>query len=170
MLNWLILYNLPMSYCLYFYNHNRVVVAGLEGVTAKGLGKFHIRAWVLGFFLCVAILADGLENPLGAGYVAWWKAYTCEHSALLWLVVVVPMTLALWGLKVITFLVSKGPGIYLDPKNPLPNLCKINMRTPFFWNTVLWAWLLGSPWLPFEACFLRIFLLRQMPRVVLGTL
>jgi len=159
-----------MSYWLCFYNHNRVVVPGTEEATAKGLGKFHLRAWGLGFLLLVAILADGLGNPLGAGYARWWTSYTCEHSAFLWCVVVVPLTLVFWGLKVITFLVAKGPGTYVAPQNPLPNLHKINMRTPFFWNTVFWAWFLGSAWLPFGACFLRIFLLRQMPGVVLGTL
>jgi len=153
MLNWIVMYGLTMSFWLRFYLHNRVVVPGKERRALLWFSTFAIRSWLQGFTILVGLMS-GIP---GKGYAAWWENYFVDHSMIVWFLTSLPLTIALYGVKEITFLVMKAPGGYGWWGNSQPSLHKIRMGVPTFWNVVFWLWLLGSPSLPFFTCFLRIW-------------
>ena len=164
MLNWMVLYGLGMSFWLRFYHHNRVVVPGMESNMLAGLGKWTVRIWLQGFVIIVGFM-DGVP---GKGYADWWEYYSVDHSMIFWFLTTVPLTIALYLLKEITFQVLKSPGGYGWWEKNQPTLHKINMGVPTLWNVVFWGWLLLSPSLPFFSCFLRIFCLGSSASAIFG--
>ena len=143
-----------MSFWLRLYHHGRVVVPGNEGAGVAGFSKFWLRSWIIGFVIVMGIRAG---FP-GEGYAAWWTTYSADHSMVLWFCTTLPLSLALYVFKEITFQVMARPGDYSWFDMSPPPLHKINMGIPTKWNVVFWAWLLFSPTLPFFTCFFRIFL------------
>lgn len=154
MLNWMILYGFIMSFWLRLYHQGRLIVPGNEGAGVAGFARFWLRAWVIGFVMVMGLRA-GIP---GDGYVQWWQTYSVEHSMVLWFFTTLPLTVALYLVKEITFHVTAKPGGYHWFEKGPPPVHRISMGLTTVWNIVFWAWILLSPTLPFYKCFIRIFL------------
>jgi hypothetical protein len=160
MLNWWALYGVLVSFWLIFHHHHKVIAPGSpEGVRVPVYLKVVQTVFFVGT-LCLS-LSNTSVTGFGAGYATWWQDYADEHSMLVWGLVVVPITIGLWTLKRVVFQVMAKPGHYdwwrADPKGQ-PCLHRLDMTTPCLLNLVFYGWLLLSPWLPFQRCFLRGFL------------
>ena len=157
MLNWLLLYSILMSVFLRAYYHGKVVVPGKERSVLKKAFLGYVRA-VCWTFVTILGAAGGIPGP---GYREWWLNYSTEHSMILWWVLVVPLTVGLYAVKEMTYYAMRRPGHYGMFEGPIPDVCKLNMRLPLFWNVLYWGWLVFCPFLPFFDCFVRIFLLHS---------
>jgi hypothetical protein len=155
----MILYSVIVSFWLSFYHHGRVVVPGHE---VAGLGAVRgvvSRSWILGLVMTLGLFA-GIP---GRGYAQWWEASTSNQSMVLWAVMTVPLTVALWVLKEITFQVMAKPSVYAWFGHQPPSVHKTSMVIPTVWNVVFWVWLPFTPTLPFYKSFIRVFWVAPSP-------
>ena len=157
MLNWFIAYSIVLSFVYRLHYHHKVVAPG-NGVAIL---KWAAMAYVRGVCITAIILIGSHQGIFGPGYAEWWNSYITEHSMVVWVVLTLPVTIALYIVKEATYYVMKDPGHYQwYGDTNAPSLCRINMAPTLVWNTVFWSWMLLSPWLPFSSCFLRVFLLK----------
>lgn len=155
MINWVIIYGILMGLALRALNHGRLVV---PGEPSRPLHLRLLGTWVqLMIITFIIVQGFGLHGLYPSDYQEWWDSYFLEHSPMAFVLVTLPITGALYLMKVITFIVHKDPhGFqFYDPGTGAPALLRTSMRTPMIWYLIYWAWILFSPWLPFYQCFVR---------------
>jgi hypothetical protein len=169
-LNALLTYNVVMSMFLLVWYHGKTIVPGNERGILVGimawLGRTVVRGWLLTFVMFFGFAAGG---PIGPGYADWWYTYTADHSTLLWFLTTPTVTLFLWFIWHSTFTCAKSPGSmgWWSP-GKAPDLHRVSMALPAVWGAVFYAWLLLTPTLPFNACYVKHLLLRTPLDVALG--
>ena len=159
MLNYLVLYFVIASFLQRVCHHGTVIAPESGSIPLQG-GWRWIGSWrVKGALLATVLILRTIEGDPGDGYRIWWVSYVGNHSTVVWFLSIIPITLGLWFVRSATFMVMLRPFKYGYFGERVPSLHKLDMRVPLLWDAVFWGWLLICPWLPFSACFVRMFLL-----------
>jgi hypothetical protein len=161
MIDWLIIYGIVMGPLLLLLNNHRLVVSEHTGSFLRSLPWLWLRCVIIAMVIIQSFHSYGI---LPYSYRVWWDEYFVEHSMVVWFLLVVPITLALYIIKWITFATAKDPQefrVYEEGTGAV--LLRTSMLLPAIWSAAFWAWILFSPWLPFFKCFLKSYVLCQKP-------